>query len=117
MGNSDRPRWPIVFVPVASLCFTAPAFGESAQNPQTASPQSSSATPASESAQTNATTPAAASGATTAGTPDTLPAGPLEQVIITAPRSELLGVAQTSSQGIILPEEIHELPAFRPGQL
>jgi outer membrane cobalamin receptor len=40
-----------------------------------------------------------------------------ESVTVTAPRFELLGTATTSSQGIILPQEIHELPAYRPGQL
>ena len=40
-----------------------------------------------------------------------------EQVVVTAARTELLGVAQTSSQGIILKQELTELPAYRPGQL
>jgi outer membrane receptor protein involved in Fe transport len=40
-----------------------------------------------------------------------------ETVTVTAPRFELLGTANTSSQGIILPRELQELPAFRPGQL
>src|SRR5882757_9748650 len=52
------------------------------------------------------------------------PASPLviadqvpEQVTITAPRFELLGTATTSSQGIILKEELLEIPAYRAGQL
>ena len=40
-----------------------------------------------------------------------------EQVTVTAPRFELLGTATTSSQGIILKEELLELPAYRAGQL
>jgi outer membrane cobalamin receptor len=40
-----------------------------------------------------------------------------EQVLITGVRTELLGVATTSSQGVILKEELNQLPAFRPGQL
>jgi hypothetical protein len=40
-----------------------------------------------------------------------------EQVTITAPRFELLGTATTSSQGIILKEELLEIPAYRAGQL
>ena len=42
---------------------------------------------------------------------------PPEQILVTGARSELLGVAQTSSQGIVLPQEIQELPTLRPGQL
>jgi len=38
-------------------------------------------------------------------------------VTITAPRFELLGTATTSSQGIILKEELLELPVYRAGQL
>jgi outer membrane cobalamin receptor len=40
-----------------------------------------------------------------------------EQVFVTAPRFELLGTATTSSQGIILKEELLEIPAYRAGQL
>jgi hypothetical protein len=40
-----------------------------------------------------------------------------EQVTVTAPRFELLGTATTSSQGIILKEELLELPTYRVGQL
>jgi hypothetical protein len=51
-----------------------------------------------------------------AETPATSEAMP-EQVIVTGARTELLGVAQTSSQGIVLPQEIQQLPSLRPGQL
>ena len=53
----------------------------------------------------------------------TVPAEPqlaetaVEQVIVTAPRFELLGQATTSSQGIILKQELLELPVYRSGQL
>ena len=40
-----------------------------------------------------------------------------EQILVTAPRFELLGTATTSSQGIILKEELLEIPAYRAGQL
>jgi outer membrane cobalamin receptor len=40
-----------------------------------------------------------------------------EQVLVTAPRFELLGTATTSSQGIILKQELLEIPAYRAGQL
>jgi outer membrane receptor protein involved in Fe transport len=40
-----------------------------------------------------------------------------EQVLVTAPRSQLLGVAETSSQGLVLQQELLEIPAFRPSQL
>ena len=40
-----------------------------------------------------------------------------EQVLVTAPRFELLGTATTSSQGVILKQELLELPAYRAGQL
>jgi hypothetical protein len=40
-----------------------------------------------------------------------------EQVLVTGIRTELIGIAQTSSQGIVLKEELQELPAYRAGQL
>jgi len=40
-----------------------------------------------------------------------------EVVVVTATRSELIGQATTSSQGIILKEELNELPVYRAGQL
>src|ERR1051326_5467290 len=40
-----------------------------------------------------------------------------EMVLVTAPRFDLLGQAATSSQGVILPEELKELPVYRAGQL
>ena len=62
-----------------------------------------------------------------AATPEnTAPAGqppvvesdqPSETVVTTGLRTELLGTATTSSQGIILKEELTELPAYRAGQL
>ena len=36
-----------------------------------------------------------------------------EQILVTAPRFELLGTATTSSQGIILKQELLEIPAYR----
>jgi hypothetical protein len=40
-----------------------------------------------------------------------------ESVTVTAPRFELLGTATTSSQGVILKQELLELPVYRAGQL
>ena len=40
-----------------------------------------------------------------------------EQVLITGIRTELLGIATTSSQGVVLKEELNQLPAYRAGQL
>jgi len=40
-----------------------------------------------------------------------------ETVLITGLRTELIGVAVTSSEGIILRQELLDLPALRPGQL
>jgi outer membrane cobalamin receptor len=40
-----------------------------------------------------------------------------EQVLVTAPRFELLGTATTSSQGVVLKQELLEIPAYRAGQL
>ena len=42
---------------------------------------------------------------------------PIESVTVTAPRFELLGQATTSSQGLILKQELEELPVYRAGQL
>ena len=42
---------------------------------------------------------------------------PPEVVVITALRTELIGVAVTSGEGIIPREELLQLPTLRPGQL
>jgi outer membrane receptor protein involved in Fe transport len=41
----------------------------------------------------------------------------IEEVVSTAARSQLLGVAATSSQGLVEKSELDLLPAFRPGAL
>ena len=43
--------------------------------------------------------------------------GPVEEIVVTGIRAQLVGTAETSSQGIILPQEIQALPAFRPDQV
>ncbi len=48
--------------------------------------------------------------------PATAEAAP-EQILITGARADLLGIAETSSQGIILKQELQEIPAIRAGQL
>lgn len=40
-----------------------------------------------------------------------------ETVVITGARSDLLGIAETSSQGLILKQELQEIPAIRAGQV
>jgi hypothetical protein len=41
----------------------------------------------------------------------------LQEVVITAVRRDLLGTAVTSSQGIVVSDELHLTPAFRPAAL
>lgn len=41
----------------------------------------------------------------------------LGEITVTAQRLELLGTAQTASEGIVTDEELQLLPAYRPGQL
>ena len=43
--------------------------------------------------------------------------GGIETVTVTAERSQLLGIAATSSQGIVTADELQLAPAYRPGQL
>jgi hypothetical protein len=43
--------------------------------------------------------------------------GPLPEVTITGERLDLLGTAQTASEGVVTDEEIQLTPAYRPGQL
>jgi outer membrane receptor protein involved in Fe transport len=40
-----------------------------------------------------------------------------EQVVVTASRFQLLGTAETSSQGVVTQQEIQLLPAYRPAQV
>jgi len=42
---------------------------------------------------------------------------PLGEITVTAQRLELLGLAQTASEGMVTDEELQLLPAYRPGQL
>ena len=41
----------------------------------------------------------------------------LDEVTVTARRLELLGLAQTASEGVVTDEELQLTPAYRPGQL
>jgi hypothetical protein len=41
---------------------------------------------------------------------------PMEEVTVTAKRLELLGTAQTASEGVVTDEELQLTPAYRPGQ-
>jgi outer membrane receptor protein involved in Fe transport len=45
------------------------------------------------------------------------PAAPLSEITVTAERLELLGTAQTASEGVVTDEELQLLPTYRPGQL
>ena len=42
---------------------------------------------------------------------------PIQEVTVSAQRLELLGIAQTASEGVVTEEELQLLPAYRPGQL
>ncbi len=50
-----------------------------------------------------------------AGTADF--AAPLSEITVTSQRLELLGTAETASEGVVTDEELQLLPAYRPGQL
>jgi hypothetical protein len=53
-----------------------------------------------------------------AGTADTNSgSGGLQEITVTSQRLELLGTAQTASEGIVTDEELQLLPTYRPGQL
>ncbi|MDG5497452.1 TonB-dependent receptor [Niveispirillum sp. BGYR6] len=41
----------------------------------------------------------------------------VEEVVVTAQRLDLIGTAVTSSQGVVVKEELDLLPAYRPGQM
>jgi outer membrane receptor protein involved in Fe transport len=41
----------------------------------------------------------------------------LEEIMVTAPRRELLGTASTASEGVVDDQEIQLTPAYRPGQI
>jgi outer membrane cobalamin receptor len=41
----------------------------------------------------------------------------LQEITVTAQRLDLLGTAQTASEGIVTDQELQLLPAYRPGQL
>jgi hypothetical protein len=41
----------------------------------------------------------------------------LQEITVTSQRLELLGTAQTASEGIVTDQELQMLPAYRPGQL
>ena len=43
--------------------------------------------------------------------------GGLQEITVTAGRLELLGTAQTASEGVVTDEELQLLPTYRPGQL
>jgi outer membrane receptor protein involved in Fe transport len=44
-------------------------------------------------------------------------ATPLEEVVVTAARLELLGTAATASEGVVTDQELQLTPQYRPGQL
>jgi hypothetical protein len=52
-----------------------------------------------------------------AGTVVTDQSGELEEVVVTAERLGLIGTATTSSQGVVVNDELALMPAYRPGQL
>ena len=48
---------------------------------------------------------------------DTDPTDKLDEVVVTAARRELMGVATTASEGIVVNDELMLTPAYRPGQV
>ena len=44
-------------------------------------------------------------------------AAPLQEVVVTAQRLELIGNATTASEGVVASDELALTPAYRPGQL
>jgi TonB dependent receptor-like, beta-barrel/TonB-dependent Receptor Plug Domain len=105
----------------AGLWLAAPALGAPAlPAPETQSQDAAATAPAAEAATQAPAPPGQASSAAAEPAPagaESAVAPATEQVVITGVRTQLLGTATTSSQGIILPQEVHDLPAFRPGQL
>ena len=43
--------------------------------------------------------------------------GPLDEVVVTAARRELMGIATTASEGVVVNDELTLTPAYRPGQV
>jgi len=43
--------------------------------------------------------------------------GSLQEITVTAQRLELMGTAQTASEGVVTDQELQMLPTYRPGQL
>ena len=43
--------------------------------------------------------------------------GSLQEITVTSQRLELLGTAQTASEGVVTDQELQLLPTYRPGQL
>ena len=66
-------------------------------------------------AQTPSTPAPAADNSQPAPAADSSPQ--LEEVVVTAPRRELLGTASTASEGVVDDQEIQLTPAYRPGQM
>jgi hypothetical protein len=66
-----------------------------------------------------ACTPAHAEQALAANATDTTNAAPgsLQEITVTAPRLELLGTADTASEGVVDDQELQLAPQYRPGQL
>jgi outer membrane receptor protein involved in Fe transport len=60
--------------------------------------------------------PAAANPAS-APAPPNLASQPLEEVVVTAARLNLIGTASTASQGVVVNDELTLTPAYRPGQV
>jgi len=59
----------------------------------------------------------AASPGPSAVSPSTGAASKLDEIVVTAERMGLIGTATTSSQGVVVDDELALMPAFRPGQL
>jgi hypothetical protein len=60
---------------------------------------------------------AAAAAATVPTTATAADTNSLQEVLVTAERLSLIGTAETSSQGVVVNDELALTPAYRPGQL
>ncbi len=63
------------------------------------------------------TAPAAATKSSQSNAPAQGNAGQMQEVTVTAQRLNLIGVATTASQGVVVNSEITLTPAYRPGQV
>ncbi|MGA3158903.1 MAG: TonB-dependent receptor [Steroidobacteraceae bacterium] len=62
-------------------------------------------------------TPLRSASASSASTAPVDSSQPLEEIVVTAARLNLIGTASTASQGVVVDDELTLTPAYRPGQV